>query len=1375
MKAFNLLALALCLSINLCAQNASQLYQKVQQAKSTLSQDSKLIDNVLTPNDAVSVNSDQFADSKSLKYFDYNKNIYNQFRDNQDGIIALQIPHESELGSHLVLDLIEVSESFYDFSVTTSSGIKFSGRDVGGVHYRGIVRGKELNSLVALSIFENEISGIVSITGQGTINIGKLGNQEQHIIYNDANLNSSDDIDDTCYTSDDGAQNPILDDLYTNVLDGSAGDLLSNCLDMYFEIDHDIYNFLGSSTTNTSNFVAGIFNEVSTLFLNESITMEISEIFIWDTPDSYSSSSSTGLDQFVAARPTFNGDLAHLLSYLSGNSNPNNTGNAGGIANWFGGVCVVGNEDLSPHSHTRLFPDFETFPVFSRQVKVITHEIGHNLGSRHTHACVWNENDTAIDGCAGRTEGTCPVPSSIPANTGTIMSYCDRNAGIDFTLGFGDQPGNIIRGFVASLTCVESCNPGGTCNLSTNTSVLNLNENANNSSFSITSDNDWTVSDNASWLSLSTISGSGNGTVNFSVSANPTTSQRSAIITIVCNGVVANVNVNQSGAPSVCRGLDSLALVSLFNATGGPNWTIPWNLNLPLDTWQGVKVNTQGCVYELNVAYNNLGGNIPSALWNLTSLTRLNLSNNQLTGNLSSQIASLSELEWLQLNNNQLSGSIPAQVGNLSDVTLFWLHGNQFSGTIPSALGNLNKVQQFLLNDNLLVGTIPAELGNLNNVTDLRLGTNQLTGSIPTTFANLINLRGLTLSTNQLSGTIPAELSTLPLLRSMFLHENQFMGGIPPEFANSTALRTLWLYTNQMSGCYDESLSSLCTQLTSVKINNGNNFNATWTDFCNSGAGQCGTGSGCRFMDSLSLVTLYNSTSGPNWNTSWNLNLPIDNWQGVKINNEGCVDELNLSYNNLSGNIPSDLWNLISLTRLNLSGNQLTGNLSSQIGNLSEMEWLQLNNNQLTGSIPAQLGNLSNMTLFWLHGNQFSGTIPSALGNLSNAQQFLLNSNQLVGTIPSALGNLTNVTDLRLGSNQLTGSIPTSFGNLNNLRGLTLSSNQLSGPIPSELGALPQLRSVFLNENLLTGSIPPEFANSSSLRTLWLYTNQMSGCYDQSLSGLCSQITSININAGNNFDASWADFCNSGAGSCTALTIITDFPYTQGFEDGIGFWIQDSVDDFDWTRRSGSTPTSGTGPSNAATGSFYMYTEATNNNNKEAILLSPNFDLSRVTNPVLSLKLHVFGSDLGSLLIEASTDNGGSWNSIININLFGWGGINNWLTLALQNALSGYSSDIVQLRVTGTTGNGPSCDMAIDDITISSNINGDLEDCPETLSIDEPILVHSHFNAENHTSASSFILTGKYVTMTAGTDIELVSGFEVESGAVFNAFIGACQ
>lgn len=83
-------------------------------------------------------------------------------------------------------------------------------------------------------------------------------------------------------------------------------------------------------------------------------------------------------------------------------------------------------------------------PVYSFSVTVVTHEEGHVMGSRHTHACVWNGNNTAIDGCGPAEgfpyEGACSG-APIPENGGTIMSYCHLSpVGIDFNLGFGHSP-----------------------------------------------------------------------------------------------------------------------------------------------------------------------------------------------------------------------------------------------------------------------------------------------------------------------------------------------------------------------------------------------------------------------------------------------------------------------------------------------------------------------------------------------------------------------------------------------------------------------------------------------------------------------------------------------------------------------------------------------------------------------------------------------------------------------------------------------------------------------------------------------------------------------------------------------------------------------
>lgn len=145
----------------------------------------------------------------------------------------------------------------------------------------------------------------------------------------------------------------------------------------------------------------------------------------------------------------------------------------------------------------------------------------------------------------------------------------------------------------------------------------------------------------------------------------------------------------------------------------------------------------------------------------------------------------------------------------------------------------------------------------------------------------------------------------------------------------------------------------------------------------------------------------------------------------------------------------------------------LTGNIPTVIGNLSSLTWLRFSDNQLSGTLPPSLGNLSNLQYFYLGDNQFTGSIPSTLGNLTQLIYLQLYLNQLSGPIPSSLGNLSQLYDLELSLNQLTGPIPATLGNLSKLNTLTLAYNQLSGPIPASLGILP-LANLYINNNYFT-------------------------------------------------------------------------------------------------------------------------------------------------------------------------------------------------------------------------------------------------------------------------------------------------------------------
>ncbi len=173
-----------------------------------------------------------------------------------------------------------------------------------------------------------------------------------------------------------------------------------------------------------------------------------------------------------------------------------------------------------------------------------------------------------------------------------------------------------------------------------------------------------------------------------------------------------------------------------------------------------------------------------------------------------------------------------------------------------------------------------------------------------------------------------------------------------------------------------------------------------------------------------------------------------------------------------------------------------------------------------------------------------------------------------------------------------------------------------------------------------------------------------------------------------------------GTNSCAST--VTTYPYFESFENTLGLWTQGSGDDFDWTVYSGSTPSTATGPSSAAVGTYYVYMESSYPNNpyKEAVLNSPCFDLSSVTCPKVKFKYNMYGSTMGKLGLFVSTDNGVTWNVLWTKS--GNQG-NSWHTAYVD--LAAYAGSTVMLKFHGITGNGYRSDMAIDGFAIADGCN----------------------------------------------------------------------
>lgn len=181
--------------------------------------------------------------------------------------------------------------------------------------------------------------------------------------------------------------------------------------------------------------------------------------------------------------------------------------------------------------------------------------------------------------------------------------------------------------------------------------------------------------------------------------------------------IVTNLNSN-------CRLQDSLVLVDIYNAANGPGWTTPWNLNNTMDNWDGIVLNSSGCLDELR------------------------LSNRNLVGTVAPTIGNLSEITLLHLDNNNLQGQIPGSIGNLTALKTLFLDNNNFTGVVPIELGYITSLNTLFIDNNNLTGEIPISFLGLNNLTNLEFFGNKI-DSVP----DLSSIMTLIIQNNKLKMT----------------------------------------------------------------------------------------------------------------------------------------------------------------------------------------------------------------------------------------------------------------------------------------------------------------------------------------------------------------------------------------------------------------------------------------------------------------------------------------------------------------------------------------------------------------------------------------------------------------------------------------------
>ena len=523
----------------------------------------------------------------------------------------------------------------------------------------------------------------------------------------------------------------------------------------------------------------------------------------------------------------------------------------------------------------------------------------------------------------------------------------------------------------------------------------------------------------------------------------------------------------QQAVASATPEMDRAALVALYNAMNGSNWTNKsnWLSVKPLDEWHGVSASG-GRVRSLNLSSNNLSGSIPSSISNLSGLLILQLQSNSLSGSIPSSLGDVDDLVLVQLDRNQLSGSIPSSLGNLTDLQHLTLDYNRLSGSIPLQLGNLADLRSLYLSDNRLSGAIPEALAGLTSLVQLYLAgdNHNFTGCIPAAVAALT-------SSNDLADLgIPSCAAPIPTATPV--PSQTPTSTAPPTFSPSPPAQPRSVNENQP--IHEQQIVEPAATATPA-IARQHGTTATHTPEPTSTPRPTATHSSRR---EAALVSFYYAMNGANWRNqrNWLSNNPIREWHGVTANNSGIVRGIWLANNDLSGRLPSSLGNLSSLEDLNLTQNDLSGSIPSQLGNLSDLVVLDLSYNNLSGSIPSSLGN-EKLVILKLQHNNLSGSIPSTLGNGISFQHIYLNNNNLSGSIPSTLGYYTvQLQWLYLQENNLSGSIPSNLGDLPSIQRLDLSDNNLSGSVPSALTKLDRLNTLRLRDNNFSGCLPPGLA-----------------------------------------------------------------------------------------------------------------------------------------------------------------------------------------------------------------------------------------------------------------------------------------------------------
>ncbi|XVF55869.1 hypothetical protein PTKIN_Ptkin06aG0071000 [Pterospermum kingtungense] len=426
----------------------------------------------------------------------------------------------------------------------------------------------------------------------------------------------------------------------------------------------------------------------------------------------------------------------------------------------------------------------------------------------------------------------------------------------------------------------------------------------------------------------------------------------------------------------------------------------------------------------LDLSENKLQGEVPPEISNCNNLTVLNLWGNNFTGPIPSEIGSLLTLEGLLLGGNSFARVIPESLLNLKNLAFLDLSRNNFGGEIQVIFGRFTQLKSLVLQGNSYTGGIYSSgIHRLNNISRLDLSYNNFSGHLPVEISQMLSLKFLILAYNQFTGTIPPEYGNLSQLQALDLSFNRLIGPIPPALGNLSSLLWLMLANNSLTGeipreigdCHsllwinvanNQLSGAIPRELTNIGRNASPIFDSNrQSDQMIAGLSECSVTKRLLTVD-YSPFGFYTISTRKICSSIWNQLLkgygffPVCT-PGSPVRTNKISGYVQLRGNQLTGEVPPDIYKMQNFSVLDLSSNEFTGKLPSEIGKLP-LVVLNISWNRFSGQIPTEIGNIKCLNILDLSRNDFSGTIPRSLNALTELRKFNISYNQfLAGTIPN--------------------------------------------------------------------------------------------------------------------------------------------------------------------------------------------------------------------------------------------------------------------------------------------------------------------------------------------------------------------------------------